>query len=137
MDVKAVNGNSFNFPIPYDGELSIPEDLNSTYHYIYYGKKDKESKEYDVLVNYKIGYYNDNDREIQIAYSIDHKPARDYYFDDEGNSKTTIINGVELKIYKIDSSYFVEFQFNEYNFDIETFKITEQELSDLLLSILK
>ena len=46
-------------------------------------------------------------------------------------------NGVELKIYKYEDIYFTEFKFNDYYFDIETSKITEQELSDFLLSIMK
>ena len=57
--------------------------------------------------------------------------------DKKEGSKTTTINGVELKIYKYEDIYFTEFKFNDYYFDIETSKITEQELSDFLLSIMK
>ena len=49
----------------------------------------------------------------------------------------TIINGVVLKIYKLEDIYYTELNYNGYNFDIETSKITEQELATFLLSILK
>lgn len=135
-DVKTATANDINFPLPYKDVVNIPADLDTTYTYIFYFRENKESEEYNILGNYEIIYTDDNDRSINVKYSKNHKPARDYFFNDEG-SKTTIINGVELKIYKYESIYFTEFEFNDYNFDIETSNITEQELSNLLLSILK
>lgn len=136
-DVKIVTNNDINFPLPYkDGLVNIPKDLNKTYKYIFYFRENKESQEYNVLGNYELIYSNDNDRSINVKYSKDNKPVRDYYFSDEG-SKITTINDVELKIYKYENIYFTEFNFDDYNFDIETSNITEQELSNLLLSIIK
>lgn len=136
-DVKVVTSNDVNFLLPYkDGLVNIPKDLDKTDKYIFYFRESKESKDYNILGNYEIIYSNDNDRSINVKYSKEHKPARDYYFSEEG-SKTTTINGVELKIYKFENIYFTEFKFNDYNFDIETSNITEQELSTFLLSVLK
>ncbi len=136
-DVKVVTSNAINFPLPYKkGIVDIPKDLNNISKYIFYFRENKESKEYNILGNYEIIYDNGNDRSIKVSYSKDNKPVRDYYFSNEG-SKKTIINGIELKIYKFENIYFTEFKFNDYNFDIETSKITEQELLDFLLSILK
>lgn len=136
-EIKNVTNNDFNFPLPYkNGTVKLPSDLDKTNKYIFYSRENKESKEYNILVNYEIEYSNGKDRSIQVKYSKEHKPARDYYFSEEG-SKTTTINGVELKIYKFENIYFTEFEFNDYNFDVETFKVTEKELSDFLLSILK
>ena len=136
-NVKVVTNNDVNFPLPYkDGMLNIPKDLDKTYKYIFYFKENKESKEYNILGNYEIVYSNDNDRSINVKYSKDYKPVRDYYFSDEG-SKVTEINGIKLKIYQFENIYFTEFEFNGYQFDIETSKINEQELSNLLFSILK
>lgn len=136
-DVKVVTNNDVNFPLPYkNGLVNIPKDLDKTDKYIFYFRENKESKDYNILGNYEIIYSNDNDRSINVKYSKDSKPVRDYYFSDEG-SKITTINGVELKIYKFENIYFTEFEFNGYNFDVETSKITEQELSNFLLSILK
>lgn len=136
-DVKVVTNNDVNFPLPYkNGLVNIPKDLDKTDKYIFYFRENKESKDYNILGNYEIIYSNDNDRSINVKYSKDNKPVRDYYFSEDG-SKTTTINGVELKIYKFENIYFTEFKFNDYNFDIETSNITEQELSTFLLSILK
>lgn len=136
-DVKIVTNNAINFPLPYkDGLVNIPKDLNKTYKYIFYFRENKESQEYNVLGNYELIYSNDNDRSINVKYSKDNKPVRDYYFSDEG-SKITTINDVELKIYKYENMYFTEFNFDDYNFDIETSNLSEQELSNLLLSIIK
>ncbi len=134
--MKVVTNNDVNFPIPYKNGIVIPKDLDITYKYIFYFRENKESKEYNILGNYEIIYDNGDDRSIKISYSKDNKPVRDYYFSEEG-SKVTTINGIELKIYKFENIYFTEFKFNDYNFDIETSKITEQELSIFLLSILK
>ncbi len=136
-DVKVVTNNGVNFPLPYkNGMVDIPQDLDKTYKHIYYFRENKESKEYDILGNYEIIYDNGNDKSIKVSYSKDNKPARDYYFSEEG-SKTTIISGIELKIYKFENTYFTEFKFNDYNFDIETNNISEEELSNLLVSIIK
>ena len=72
---------------------------------------------------------------IRVAYSKEHKPITDFYVSENG-SKITIINNIELKIYKYASNYYVAFYYNDYNFDIETLNITEDELINFLKSIL-
>ena len=47
------------------------------------------------------------------------------------------INNLELKIFKYNELYFTKFNYKGINFDIETSNITEQELTDLLVSIIK
>lgn len=136
IDIKIKTSNEDNFPQPYENEINIPKDLNNIIRFIVYTRENMDSKDYNILNNYIIEYSNDKDRTIKIAYSKDHKPIRDYYFSYEG-SKATIINGVELKIYKLEDIYYTELNYNGYNFDIETSKITEQELATFLLSILK
>lgn len=133
-DVKTITSD-LDFPLPYK-EISIPKDLIKISKYIFYTRENANSQDYDLLYNYKISYYNENNRSINISYSKDYKPLRDYYFKENG-SKISKINGIELKIYKFENIYFTEFKFNDYNFDIETSKITEQELTNLLLSIIK
>lgn len=136
-DVKVVTNNAANFPLPYkNGIVDIPKDLDKTSKYIFYFREDKESKEYNKLGFYEIIYDDGDERSIKVSYAKDNKPTRDYYFSEEG-SKITTINGINLKIYKFASLYFTEFKYNDYYFDIETSNITEQELSALLLSILK
>ena len=79
---------------------------------------------------------NGDEREIEIKYSKENTPLRDYYFSEDG-SKTTTINGIDLKIYKYKENFYTAFKYNDYNFDIETSNITEQEFSNYLVSILK
>ena len=137
MDVKIVKNNNLDFPIPFkDNSVSIPKDLDKVYKYSFYTRENIKDEDYNILYNYEIVYSNDSEKTINISYSKEHKPLRDYYFKENGN-KITIINNVELKIYKFENNYFTEFKFNEYNFDIETSEVTEQELKDLLLSIIK
>lgn len=134
-DVKTITSD-LDFPWPCKEKISIPKDLIKVSKYVFYTRKNVNSQDYDLLYNYKISYYNENNRSINISYSKDYKPLRDYYFK-EDSSKISKINGIELKIYKFENTYFTEFKFNGYNFDIETSKITKQELTNLLLSIIK
>ncbi len=141
-NVDIILDNNINIPYPfkYDGgEIIIPHDLDKSNTYIVYTNANKDSYDslsYNVLYNYILCYTNDNGRNIKVAYSKDNIPIRDYFFKDNG-LKTTTINGIELKIYQFENNYFTNFNYNNYNFDIETSNITEKELSDFLLSIIK
>jgi len=139
-DVKEIAFNGVNIPwleILKDG-ITIPEDLDKFNGYSIYTRKDRTG-EYDILNCYIYNYSNNKDddyKNIRIAFSDTNKPIRDYLFSDE-NSKETIINDVKLKIFKYNTIYFTEFNYKGYNFDIETDNITEQQLSELLSSIIK
>jgi len=139
-DIKKIPSNGINIPWLdiLKGGISIPEDLNRFNGYSIYTRKDKTS-EYNILNCYVYNYTNQNDedyRNIRIAFQDTNKPIRDYFFSDE-NSEETIINNQKLKIYKYEKIYFIEFKYRGYNFDIETSGITKQELSNLLVSIIK
>lgn len=115
------------------GALKIDVDVKTTNIV----KPDRESNEYNILQSYVFNYSNKkNDRYIRVSFSKENKPIRDYYFFEEG-SKMSKINNIELKIFKYNRLHFTEFNYKGINFDIETMNITEQELTDLLLSILK
>lgn len=126
--------------IPYFEDLAnivIPNDFDNDQKYAIYVKPDKDSKEYDTLQSYEFNYCNTkNDRSISISFSKENKPIRDYHFSEEG-SKVSKINNMELKIFKYEEIYFTEFSYKGINFDIETSNITEQELTNLLLSIIR
>lgn len=137
-DVKIINNN---INIPYFeeiGNIVVPKDFDNNHdaHAIYV-KPDRNSDEYNTLQSYVFNYSNTkNDRHIRVAFSKENKPIRDYYFSEEGR-KISKINNIELKIFKYNEIYFTEFNYKGINFDIETNSITEQELTDLLLSIIK
>ena len=135
-DIKTTSIDSF----PYFKEIAdikIPSDFSEQESYEIYIKPDRDSKDYNILQSYEINYSNEkNDRNIRISFSKENKPIRDYQFSEEG-SRMSNINDLELKIFKYNELYFTEFNYKGINFDIETSKITEQELTDLLLSIIK
>ena len=138
-DIKTVSG--VNIPYPFkvneDNEgFIIPKDLTQIKNYIVYTKKDQDSKKYDEIANYIMLITDGSDRGIEVKYSKDQKPIRDYYFSEE-NSKITTINGTDLKVYKYGKSFYTIFSYNGYNFDIETSNISEDEFTDYLVSILR
>lgn len=132
VDAKIVESNEINTPF---NDLVVPNDLIDVNYYIMYVRSNKDSKEYNVVNNIEVVYSSNSNRMINISYSKDYKPLRDYYFN-EGSSKISNINNVELKIYKYKNTYFTEFTFNNYNYDIETNNISENELKNLLISII-
>lgn len=120
----------FNIPYPFKDKVDIPKDLTDNFIRIVHIKDSKATG------NYIIEYTNGSDRTISVSYCKDAEPLKNYYFSDE-ESKITIINGIKLKIYKYKDILITEFKYNDYNFNIETSAITEQELFQFLLSILK
>ena len=127
--------------------LKVPEDFNKIeYNLIYVSNnennktdnvEDAREKKYDILNNYSYIYYNEkNERSINISFSNNNEPVRDYFFTEE-NSKISKINNIELKIYNYEKIYFTEFIYNDYYFDIETRNITQEELITLLASIIQ
>lgn len=118
-------------------DIKIPSDCENQEAHEIYVKSDSDSQEYSLLQSYVVNYSNTkNDRNIRVSFSRENKPIRDYYFSEEG-SKISKINNIDLKILKYNESYFTEFNYKGINFDIETSNISEQELSNLLLSIIK
>ena len=85
------------------------------------------------LNNYIVEYFN-GDRRITIAYSESNTPIRDYFIDD---GKSSIIKNTNLVISRYNTMYIVTFKYNDIYFDIETSNIEENELIDLLESIIK
>lgn len=128
--------NYLNIPVfEFMNDLSIPEDFDNKENYKAIYIKDDKNNYY--LNNYEFNYLNTtNDRKIKISFSDKYEPLRDYYFTID-NIKKSVINGVELEIYKYKSIYIAIFNYKGYNFDIETKDISETEFFDLLASILK
>ena len=140
-DIKTVSGVNIPYPFKVNENQNeewfiIPSDLTQTKNYIVYVKKDKDSKEYDTVANYIMLITDGNERSIEVKYSEEQEPLRDYYFSEE-DSKITTINNIDLKIYKYENSFYTTFSYNGYYFDIETSNITAQEFSNYLVSILK
>ena len=72
----------------------------------------------------------------RIALSDKNIPYRDSGIDRK-NSNKTIINGIEVEIYKHKNTYVSIFSYKGYNFDIESCDIIEEEYIRLLYSLIK
>ena len=96
--------------------------------------KDSNDK-YNKLNNYLVSAYTEN-KSINIAFSKDSEPLRDYFFDDNGDKYVTI-NGENIKIYSYENSYMTVFSYNGVNFDIETSNIDINEFVNILKVIIK
>lgn len=120
----------------YLSDAWVPEDLNKFNSYSIYTRGTNKS-EYDNLNCYVYYFSNESDeRNIRVAFSDKGKPIRDYGFDSDNALKSTI-NDNELVIYKYENIYFVEFNYNNVNYDIETNSINIVELEMFLKSIIK
>ena len=144
-DFKLKNYDSINYinniNIPYFEilkDIKIPYDFDISAD----GKgvcisKDKKDKDYGKINNYELWYKNSkNNRKIIIALSDRNIPYRDFMIDRK-NSNKTIINGVEVEIYKHKNIYVSIFSYKGYNFDIESCDIIEEEYVGLLYSLIK
>ena len=136
-DIKDVESNNMAFPNAFDyNKLKLPIDLTKVRKSVIYTKNEKQN-DYTNLNSYILSYYNDNEtKNIKVAFSDKNRPIRDYYFSNE-NAVISIIKDKKLKIYSYEEIFFVEFHYNDYYFDIETNNILQDELIDLISSIIK
>ena len=136
-DIKLEEINSVNLPWnDMFNDINIPKDLDKFYGYGVYTKNDSNN-EYNILDSYVYEYFNlDNNRKIKIAFSNTNKPIRDYFFDTD-DAKESNINDNKLIVYQSEDTYFTEFKYNGYYFDVETHGITIDKLISLLKSIIK
>lgn len=135
------NSNHNNVCIPYFevlNNLSIPSDFDIKYE----GRArvkilDKNDKDYGKINNYEFVFKNSkNSRNIVISISDKNEPINNIKINLNKSSKS-IINNVELIIYKDKNIFVCKFKYKEYNFLIETTDITQDEFNNLLESLIK
>lgn len=130
-----------NINIPYFDvlkDIKIPEDFDvlADGRGVCISKNNKD-KDYGKINNYEFWFMNSkNNRRIVIAISDKNIPYRDFQINDS-NAKKSIVNGVEVKIFKNENTYVSMFNYKGYNIDIETSEINEKEHISLLSSIIK
>lgn len=115
--------------------IVIPNGFEISETFTYYTKEDTSSNDYNILHDYVINYKKDDNGHIFISFSEVGNPIRDYHFDTK-NDKKSMINKNEVLISKYGSSYIATFKKDSMNFDIETKGISEEELIELLKSII-
>lgn len=115
--------------------IVIPDKYKLNDSYTLYIRENRETKNYNILHDYVLYYKSNDDYYINISISEIGSPIRDYHFDTTGD-KESIINGTKLNIAKYGNSYIATFTKDNVNFDIETSGVSEDELINLLKSII-
>lgn len=115
--------------------IVIPNTYKYGNSYVLYIRGDREIKYYNILHDYVINYEKSDGYNIIIAISEVSSPIRDYHFDNT-NDKESVINQTKLFITKYSNSYIVTFTKDDAYYDIETTGINEEELIDLLKSVI-
>lgn len=133
-DVKTIELENLPEEFTFIENLQIPEEYNFENGYTVYTRENTDTVEYNVLHDYILNYRKDDLNDIKIAFSGIEAPIRDYFIGD--GDKISKIGNVELKVSQWENMYIVTFEYNDIYFDIETTGITENELVDLLKSII-
>lgn len=115
--------------------INVPDEYKLENSYNIYVRSNREIAEYDILHDYVLEYRKDEINNIRITFSEIEEPLRDYYID--GADKISKIGDTELIIAKWKDMYIATFKYKDIYFDIETNGITEDELVDMILSIIK
>ena len=133
-DIKISEVDSLPEEFMFIENLLIPEEYEFENSYTVYTRENTDTAEYNVLHDYILNYKRDDLNDIEVAFSKVESPIRDYYIED--GEKISKIGDVELKVSQWEEMYIVTFEYNNIYFDIETTGITENQLVDLLESII-
>lgn len=117
-------------------DIVVPNDYNINRIIKCYLFNDDTGK-YDKLYGYTIIYSGGNNKYIDIFILIDTTKRLRCFSIDTDEMKSSIINGNSIKIMGEDKNYYAIFSYNNINFDIETAGISEEDVIQLLKSIIK
>lgn len=113
-------------------EIKVPRDFIDVMHRAVYKKTIEET---NFKLDFYLSEYSNQDRKISIAFSNEHEPTRrDVVFLNREQSK---IRNTEVEISQYENMYIAKFNYNGTMFDISMNGITQDELVDLLTSIIK
>lgn len=114
--------------------IVVPQNFKQKEIYKVYIRSNPDIRKYDLLHDYVFSYQKDEEHSIRIVLSTVGKPLRDYHIDNA--DKISKIGDIELKISGGEKIYIASFKIKNIYFDIETDGITENELVELLKSII-
>lgn len=112
----------------------VPQNFKQTEIYKVYIRSNPDIRKYDLLHDYVFSYQKDEEHSIRIVLSTIGEPLRDYYI--VNADKISKIGDIELKIFGGEKMYIASFKIKNIYFNIETDGITENELGELLKSII-
>lgn len=133
-DVQTINTEQLPEEFKFMENIIIPQEFKPLDVYNIYIKSNPTIRKYDLLHDYVFSYKKDDENDIRIVVSTVEEPIRDYYFGE--NNKISKIGEIELKISQYKEMYMATFKIKNMYFDIETNGITENELVELLKSII-
>ena len=81
--------------------------------------------------------YSKGDGRITAAVCGFEAPLRDYYFVIDDGSTPSYINDTEVKFYRVNDSYMVEFLYSGAHYDIESAGVSLEDLTRFLAGLLK
>lgn len=137
VDVKIIETKNLPEKYEFINNILIPEELKLTHSYNRYTRKDIKVDNYDILYDYVFLYETkESNKHIILAFSELGEPLRDYFINHD-QSKKSKIGDTEVTIWQYKDLYMATFTYNNINFDIETTKLSEEELVKLLISIIK
>ena len=115
--------------------IALPSEYKLDNSYELFTRENFNTTEYSLLHDYVFNYSKDYENTIKVAFSEVGEPIRDYFLDD--SKKVSKIGDVDVIISQYEKMYVATFKCKEIYFDIETNGITEEELVNLLESIIK
>lgn len=133
-DLRVLELNELPEKFNFIQNIKIPERYNFKNSYNIFVKSNIDVKKYDKLHDYIFVYQKDELNDIQIAFSEEAEPLRDYYLG-EINKKSKI-GDIEVIISEYESMHNATFKYRDIYFDIETNGVTKNELVELLVSII-
>ena len=134
-DAQTVEMTSIPEKFEFINNITLPSEYKLANSYEIFTKENHDTAEYSLLHDYVFYYSKDYENSIKVAFSEVGEPIRDYFLDD--SKKISKIGNVDVIISQYEKMYVATFKCKEIYFDIETNGITEEELVNLLESIIK
>ncbi len=136
MDVKIENIDEIPDNLKFINNFKIPNELELSNKYRLYTPYDKSDIYIYRLHDYVFSYsLKDSNKSVVISFSQVGKVLKDCIVISDTN-KISKIGDIELMISQANNSYFTTFEYNNTYFDITTQNISEDELVELLKSII-
>ena len=137
LDADVQTGEISSLPEKFEfiNNIALPSEYKLENSYEVYTRENYDNAEYSSLHDYVFNYSKDYENTIKIAFSEAGEPIRDNFLDD--SKKISKIGDVDVIISQYEKMYVATFKCKGIYFDIETNGITEEELVNLLESIIE
>ena len=134
-DAQTVEITSIPEKFEFINNIELPSEYKLDSSYEIFTRENLNTTECDLLHDYVFNYSKDYENSIKVAFSEVEEPIRDYFLDN--SKKTSKIGDVDVIISQYEKMYVATFRCKDIYFDIETNGITEEEMINLLESIIK